>query len=735
MATLVLTVVGTVLGGPIGGAIGATLGQAVDSQLLFRPRGREGPRLSDLRLQTSRYGDQIPRMFGTIRVAGSVIWSTDLKESRHREGGGKGQPSVTTYSYSASFAVALSARRVIAVRRIWADGNLLRGAAGDFKTSIGAFRLHDGSEDQEADPLIAAAKGGGVTPAHRGIAYAVFEDLQLADYGNRIPSLTFELVADTGDVSLSVIAHALSGGAIDAEMDGGASVIGGYAASGASIADALSPMVEGMDIALQPSAGGLRLTRASESAALVEQAMIGASFNGQAERGVRLSRGRAEDVPVRLVARHYDPARDYQAGAQTAERAGAGRGETNLDLPATLSAGAARSLAEARLQRLWVGRSAMELRCDWRALTLDPGMAVTVEGHAGRWRIDRSEWEAMGVRLGLSQIGGAGVSDPPASSGELVAQIDALHGVTSLIVAELPVPGDELPSAPVAVIAAAGAQAGWRSAELFIEDAATGGLSSIGSTAPPAIMGSVAVMPEMAMSAALFDTASAVEVDLLRGDMTLTGADDAALLNGANAALLGSEVIQFGMAVQTGPSRWRLERLLRGRRGTEWAIGAHAAGERFLLLEEDSLVTLSPGQVQMGATLLIDAIGIGDLTPVRAQAVLTGQAMLPLAPVHARAEFEGDAWRLGWVRRSRNGWRWIDGADAPLGEEQERYRIALIHAGAVIRTAEVETPGWTYDAASIAADRAAGATGVVIVEIRQIGTYGAGRPALTQVIL
>ena len=63
-----------------------------------------------------------------MRVAGTVIWSTDLIEDRNREGGGKGRPATTSYSYSASFAVALSARPVRAVHRIWADGKLLRGA-------------------------------------------------------------------------------------------------------------------------------------------------------------------------------------------------------------------------------------------------------------------------------------------------------------------------------------------------------------------------------------------------------------------------------------------------------------------------------------------------------------------------------------------------------------------------------------------------------------------------------
>ena len=72
MATLVLTVVGGLVGGPVGAAVGAAIGQQVDAAI-FKPKGREGPRLADLKVQASTYGQHIPQMFGTMRVAGSVI--------------------------------------------------------------------------------------------------------------------------------------------------------------------------------------------------------------------------------------------------------------------------------------------------------------------------------------------------------------------------------------------------------------------------------------------------------------------------------------------------------------------------------------------------------------------------------------------------------------------------------------------------------------------------------------
>jgi hypothetical protein len=245
MATLVLSVVGTLVAGPIGGAIGAAIGQQVDRAILFAPKARQGPRLGDLRIQTSSYGSQIPKIFGTMRVAGTVIWATDLAEHRATRGG-KGQPKVTTYSYSASFAVALSARRVSSVGRIWADGKLLRGGAGDFKSATG-FRLHAGDEDQVPDPLIVAAEGAAQAPAYRGIAYAVFEDLSLEDFGNRIPSLTFEVTADPSPVPIGVIAEALADGAVAA---GETPARRGYAAAGDSIRAAL----EGLAYLARPSA-------------------------------------------------------------------------------------------------------------------------------------------------------------------------------------------------------------------------------------------------------------------------------------------------------------------------------------------------------------------------------------------------------------------------------------------------------------------------------------------------
>lgn len=201
MATLLLSVAGNVVGTAIGGAPGGQIGQALGAlagsvidRSLFGPAAvqRAGPRLAELPVQTSTEGAPIPDMAGRVRLAGQVIWAARFLETATTEtsGGGKGgggapKHKVTTYSYSASFAVALCEGPIDRVGTIWADGRVL-------DLDGVTLRLHPGGPDQAVDPLIAALEGE--APAYRGTAYVVFEDLALADFGNRLPQLSFEVV-------------------------------------------------------------------------------------------------------------------------------------------------------------------------------------------------------------------------------------------------------------------------------------------------------------------------------------------------------------------------------------------------------------------------------------------------------------------------------------------------------------------------------------------------------------
>ena len=706
MATLILTTVGGLVGGPIGAALGGLVGNAVDRTLL-KPKGRQGPRLTELNVQASSYGQPIPRLYGTMRVAGTVVWSTDLKETRNRSGGGKGRPSTTTYSYSASFAVLLSARAVQGVGRIWADGQLLRGAAGDLKVGTG-FRPHLGGEDQAVDPLIAAAEGLAATPALRGQAYAVFEDLQLADYGNRIPSLTFEVMADAGPVTVGAIAAELG---VDADDIG--TPLDGFSAYGDSRRGVLETLAEIDGAWFADAAGTIRMR--SGVGAAVELYDAGA---GAGEPGFTRCRtlGPGDAVPQRVAVAHYDPARDYQAGLQRARRPGAGNREQRIELPAALSAGAARTLATAALARAEVGRERRVVTLASDALTMTPGDRVRIAGETGLWRIAKWTLERMVVRLALVRIA-PGTLPVAATPGRVNPAPDREHGPTILHAFELPALDDSLLGTPRVLVAAAGGS-GWRQAALLLSLDGGQRWSGAGAVTVPAVLGEI-VVPPLVAGSALIDLAGSVEVDLGHDEMALTDADDAALDRGANLALIGEELIQFGQAVRVSARRWRLTHLLRGRRGTEWAAGTQQVGDRFVLIDADAMVALDQPLSALGSEVRLLASGVGDLAgPAEAALLLRGASVAPPAPVglHWVASEDGGA-TLRWTRRSRAGWRWGDGADAPLGEENEAYRVDVAGRSVTVMVPEL---------AIGAAERAGGP---LAVTVRQVGTHAASRPA------
>jgi hypothetical protein len=158
---------------------------AVSSRLL--DQRSEGPRLSQLPIQTSSDGASMARIYGRARIAGQVIWASRFSEQAQKNSAsGKGGGATRVdYSYSISFAVGLCEGEIAGLGRVWANGAPL-------ELSQYSYRLHTGREDQLPDALIETIEGG-AAPAFRGTAYVVFEDMPLDGFGYRIPNLSFEI--------------------------------------------------------------------------------------------------------------------------------------------------------------------------------------------------------------------------------------------------------------------------------------------------------------------------------------------------------------------------------------------------------------------------------------------------------------------------------------------------------------------------------------------------------------
>jgi hypothetical protein len=122
----------------------------------------------------------------------------------------------------------------------------------------------------------------------------------------------------------------------------------------------------------------------------------------------------------------------------------------------------------------------------------------------------------------------------------------------------------------------------------------------------------------------------------------------------------------------------------------------------------------------LGATISASADG-----GATASTQLEGEASRPPSPVNlaAQRQLNGDL-SVTWTRRSRQGFAWIDGIDAPLGEEREQYRVVISGSQNGLESI-VDEPAIVI-ADAVLSDLG---TGPALIDVRQVGDLTASRPA------
>lgn len=248
MATLAFAAGGAILGGAIfqGTAyaamaisIGWTVGSLIGSWLFGPSNNVQGPRLTDLKVSSSAYGQAIPLVWGSYRVAVNIIWATDLVEVKKKQSsggkGGGGGSSATTFTYFMNVAgAAVSAEiPVEAWTKVWFDSKVVWDESTGFqdKKYKDKLRFYNGGPTQMPDPLIEQNVGVGNTPAYRHLAYLVADRFPLKNFGNRVPNITVELnghpninydydVHDVGKVNGKIVFNAASINPWDSNLNG-----------------------------------------------------------------------------------------------------------------------------------------------------------------------------------------------------------------------------------------------------------------------------------------------------------------------------------------------------------------------------------------------------------------------------------------------------------------------------------------------------------------------------------
>jgi hypothetical protein len=758
-------------GGPAGAIYGAQIGMTVGG-IIDPPDGPqlEGPRLQDKQIIVSTYGNAIPLIYGAEnRCSGNVIWSTGLIETAEEEesGGGKGGgggATTTTYSYRMSFALAMGAGTMVGVKRIWANSKLIYDSTGltlpavdpvngqVVTKAMGAHAVMEemhfwpGSKVQVPDPWIQSYSAS--TPAYRNVAYIVFKDMQLADFGNRLPNIEVEIAGSAvTNVAAVVQDIARRVGVDDISVTGLTDELRGLViARSVQASGALTPLAVAFNFDLAEQAGQVRcVKRGAGMKGVVPVGDMGAVQGADnATEPARFKAVTALEMPKTVSLTHLDPELDYQLNSQRAFKdLGNAANIISVDLPLTLGVDDARRIADRTLWEAWTARRSVSfsLTDKWVRRASGDVLGVLVDGQIIPYKVVRISRGDNGVSTYEAQRDDPEVYTSTAlgTDGNLPSNVVKFPGVTRLVLMDMPIVQDGNDDTGFYWVVT-GESAGWRGADVRRSIDGGSSYSSMSKVGVRSVIGDVPVALPVGPTD-FWDRGNTLTVTLDYAGSTLESVSEDLVIAGYNAAWLGpatgqgGEVIQFATATLVGPGQYTLSNLLRGRLGTE-ANTTHGTNEVFVLLRTATLGRSEFGPADWYYSRLFKPVSVlTNEVDTAAQAFTNnGVGKMPKSPVHVAGVRDGsNNLALSWVRRSRLQVPGLGLGPVPLGELTEAYSIDIYSGASVVRTITATTPAASYTAAEQTADGLTPGNPVTLRIYQLSDVRGRGFPAVATV--
>lgn len=432
-----------------------------------------------------------------------------------------------------------------------------------------------------------------------------------------------------------------------------------------------------------------------------------------------------QELPLVLTVKYIDPVLDYQPGSAYAKRVAApiptvfSKRRKTVDLPVIATSVEARTVAETWLYAMWAERWTYQTALGPKYLWLDPGDNVLVafnDGTLPTVRIEKVETGAdLSLRLDLASEDLTTYTTAGGPGAAFGAQPQSLPFLASATLLQFNVPllrdADATDGNTGRVYFAAGSTnpAAFLGGTAYRTQVAptytmTGGVSSGASWGRAAAP--LGIPPTLFAT----DIVNTLTVMLSPGSTPPSNAAYIDLMNGANPALVGAEVIQFTTAEENIDGSWTLSGLLRGRRGTDWATDGHTDGELVILLGPTTVGAGTMQLAEFGITETWKLVPPGGTIPAAPVTAFAYRAfdLFPYAPVCVAGVYSGSDIALTWSRRTRIGGLLVDGTDTiPLGETSEAYEVDILDAaGAALKRtlAGLSSPAATYTAANITTD-------------------------------
>ena len=593
--------------------------------------------------------------------------------------------------------------------------------------------------------------GSTLVPAWRDTCYTVFDVLPLADFANHLPIMTAEVNFSASPVSVSSILHdlCLRAGLTDAQIDVSRvtpSIEGYVLLSRPTARSAMQPLLDTFLIDCVETDGQLVFVpRGQPSLFALGRANLAAHEPQTAvPPALALTRIQEVDIPERVELTYLDSSRNYDATMQYGARIGLpqptqfSRGRRQVQTPIVMSASQAKQQAQKMLYSAWVGREQATFTAPRALSRLNPTDVITIDVGTTAYtvRLTQSDVGAQGLQRwqGVSEQASVFTVTTPGTTVPTPPPFIAPPATSTLLVLDTALLSSQDDDLGL-YFAAASTDVAWNGATLWWSVDGTSNWQQVLAFSSRATYGTAATVLGNRPPYNTWDRANTVDVTLGYGSVP-SYSPTAVVLGTAHAALLGQEIIQWQTATQLSSTTWRLSMLLRGRRGTEWAIGSHAIGDQFIVLDPQTVQRYVPLASDLGQVRFYRLVSAGQTVADVASVAITntGQGQQCYSPDHLRSSRDAaNNLTVTWRPRTRLPWETLNGQIGPLGEQVEQYRVripAALGSASILREWVIGTArSVTYLASDQATDGFTPGNPVPI-RISMVNAYtGSGHPS------
>jgi len=598
----------------------------------------------------------------------------------------------------------------------------LDNSYGDVETRYSQIETFIGSETQTPSSIIEGVEGAGNVPGFRGTTYFVMEDLQLADFGNTIPQFRVKFIrhkpGETGadryndwtltDTIRDLMDYVGMVELTDYEIDAG---LVDYTLNGmvftryTSVREALRILQTLFPVDFIERDGIIKCrNRDRATQAVVPEEDLRTHVYGRSPPPA-IERERISDLelPKEIVLNFQDKDRNYSKNSARSLRqvTNSTKIETQ-DLPVASNTVGMLEAADRVMSRFISERTTFKLFLPPEYMEFYPGDVLQIPLPNGDQRLVRIAEQDIGANmivecLCVDHIGEEADIQPTFSDDYSFDDLPVWLGKTIGEVMDLPNLSDENEANGVYVAFGNSTTGDWFGGALYQDvNAGTetpvfgenvieseGTTWELGTSNTDGVAIGVTNAGLTAVNPHIVDRENILSVQFKTRNPSFSSQTFEQATRGRNNVfLVGNEVVQALSAVDRGGNNWEFSGLLRGQRGTEWAMYEHTARDRVVHLTQGGVTRWEIEPVYVDGVLEYRVAGMGtDLLAGDTRSFLyVGREELAWPPAITVADrnLDGDL-SLEWVPRARYEGLWVNGSGA-TNKDSTDYRLEIVES-------------------------------------------------------